>query len=100
MLKGSYSIFMYLQVIFKKLYKNSGRERGTLQYFREKLQQRNVTIDMKHFEDCKQLFLTLGQCFTVEALVQFFGMESKDSRITKNRPPYHLLDLGDNKTVL
>ena len=53
---------------------------------------------MKHFEDCEQLFLTVGKCFTVEALVQFFGMETKDNRITKNRPPYHILDVGDNKT--
>lgn len=29
--------------------------------------------------------------------MQFFGMETKDSHITKNRPPYHILDLGDTK---
>ena len=69
-----------------------------MRYFREKLQRRNVTIDVKHFEDCEQVFLTVGKCFTVEALVQFFGMETKNSRITKNRPPYHILDVGDNKT--
>ena len=84
-------------MIFKKLYKNSGREQGTLRYFRERLQRRNVTIDVKHFEDCEQLFLTIGKCFTVEALVQFFGMDNKDSHITRNRPPYYVLDVGDNK---
>ena len=84
-------------MIFKKLYKNSGREKGTLRYFREKLQRRNVTVDVKHFEDCEQLFVSAGKCFTVEALVQFLEMENKDGRPTKNRPPYHILDVGDNK---
>lgn len=56
-----------------------------------------MTVDVKHFEDCEQLFLTLGKCFTVEALVQFFGMDNKDGRTTRNRPPYYILDVGDNK---
>lgn len=56
-----------------------------------------MTIDVKHFEDCEQLFLTIGKCFTVEALVQIFGMDNKDSHITRNRPPYYVLDVGDNK---
>ena len=31
-------------MVFKKLYKNFGREQGTLRYFRKKLQQRNVIL--------------------------------------------------------
>ena len=68
-----------------------------MRYFREKLQRRNVTTDVKHYEDCEQLFLMPGKCFTVEALVQFFGMENKDGHITRNRPPYYILDEGNNK---
>ena len=56
-----------------------------------------MTTDVKHYEDCEQLFLTVGKCFTVEALMQFFGMETKDGRITRNRPPYYILDVGNNK---
>ena len=41
--------------------------------------------------------MSVGKCFTIEALVHFFGMENKDGRIVKNRPPYHILDVGDNK---
>ena len=52
---------------------------------------------MKHFEDCEQLFLSIGRCYTVEALVDFFNMETPDGHPTKNRPPYHVLDVGDNK---
>jgi len=44
-----------------------------------------MTIDVKHFEDCKQLFLTVGKCFAVEALMTFFGMEVKESLITKKK---------------
>ncbi|KAK2565613.1 hypothetical protein P5673_010741 [Acropora cervicornis] len=52
--------FNFAVVTFKKLYKNSAWEQGTVRYFREKLQRRNVTIDVKHYENCEQLFLTLG----------------------------------------
>ena len=41
--------------------------------------------------------MSVGKCFTIEALVNFFGMPNKDGRIMKNRPPYHILDVGDNK---
>ena len=41
----------FIQLVFKKLYKNSTRATGTLRYFREKLQRRNATVDVKHFED-------------------------------------------------
>ena len=88
---------MHFQLIFKKLYRNSGREIGTLRYFREKLQRRNVTLDVKHFEDCEQLFLSTGKCFTVEALLHFFNMETKDGCPTRNSPPYHILYGEDNR---
>ena len=39
----------------------------------------------------------VGKCFTIEALVDFFGMENKDGRVVKNRPPYHILGVGDSK---
>ena len=58
-----------------------------MRYFREKLQRRNVTKDVKHYEDCEQLFLSLGKCFTIEALIQFFGLESQDSPPTKHTQP-------------
>ena len=58
---------------------------------------RNVTIDVKHFEDCEQLFLSIGRSFTIEALLNFFNMETMDDCPTRNRPPYHVLDVGDNK---
>ena len=61
-----------------------------MRYYREKLQRRNVTKDVKHYEDCEQFFLSLGKCFTIEALIQFFGLESQDSQPTKHTPPSNI----------
>jgi hypothetical protein len=86
-----------LQLVFKRLYGNSPREQGTLRYFREKLQLRNVTEDVKHYEDCEQLFLSIGRCYTVEALLQFFKMSTPNEIPKENRPPYHSLGMKDIK---
>ena len=79
------------------MYKDSARELGTLRSFREKLQRRNVTKDVKHYEDCEQLFLTIGLCYTIEALTEFFQMPSKEARPTRNMPPFHNIHVGDNR---
>ena len=79
------------------MYKNSARQLGTLRSFREKLQRRNVTKDVKHFEDCEQLFLVIGLCYTIEALIEFFQMPSKEASPTRNIPPFHNIHLGDNR---
>ncbi|XP_028403253.1 uncharacterized protein LOC114525978 [Dendronephthya gigantea] len=76
----------FLKTIFKKLYKNSGRERGTLRFFREKLNRRNVTVDVKHYEDCEQLFFSVGKCFVIEALLEFFQMDDAKCKPTVNGP--------------
>lgn len=51
--------------MFKRLYKNSGRENGTL-----------------HYEDCQQLFMTVGHCYLIEALLEFFKVENVDESPT------------------
>ena len=45
------------------------------------------------------MFVSTGKCFVVEALIQFFNMESKDGQPTQDKPPYHILEFGDNKTL-
>ena len=72
--------------MFKRLYRNSAREKGTIRYFREKLNRRNVTLDVKHFEDCEQLFISIGRCFVVEALLEFFQMADTKQKPSKNAP--------------
>ncbi len=77
-------ICFFVQTISKKLYKNSGREKGTLQFFRENLNRRNVTADVKHYEDCEQLFFSVGKCFVIEALLEFFQMCRTKHKTTAN----------------
>ena len=72
--------------MFKKLYKNSGREKGTLRFFREKLNRRNVTVDVKHYEDCEQLIVSVGKCYAIEALMEFFQMGDAKHKPTANCP--------------
>ena len=72
--------------MFKRLYKSSAREKGTIRYFREKLNRRNVTLDVKHFEDCEQLFMSMGKCFVVEALLEFFQMTDTNQKPSQNAP--------------
>ncbi|XP_028415794.1 uncharacterized protein LOC114539367 [Dendronephthya gigantea] len=83
-------------LIFKMLYKNSTRARRTLRYFREKLQRRNVTQDIKHYEDCEQLFLTVGRAYTIVALLQFFGMDDINDSPQIHIPPHDVLH-GDGE---
>ena len=45
---------------------------------------RNVTLDVKHFEDCERLFLSVGRCYVVEALSEFFQIDDPSQRPTKN----------------
>ena len=78
---------LFLQTVFKRLYKNSGRERGTLKFFREKLNRRNVTLDVKHYEDCEQFFVSVGKCFIIKALLEFFQMpDTKHDAPVANAP--------------
>ncbi|CAB3980035.1 Hypothetical predicted protein [Paramuricea clavata] len=85
-LKLSESFELVLQTVFKRLYKNSGREKGTLRYFHETLNRRNVTVDVKHYKDCEQLFLSIGMCFVVEAFLEFFDMDDEMQKPLKNAP--------------
>ena len=67
-----------------------------MQYFREKLQRRSVTVDVKHYEDCEQFFLVLGKCYTIEPLVHFLGMVYKDDLPTKYKPQTNPQDFDVN----
>ena len=86
---------LFLQLIYKMLYKNSGCATGTLRFFREKLQRWNVTSDVKHYEECEQLFITVGRAYTVAALLQFFGID--DSPNHNLLPNYVIHGDGDKK---
>ena len=69
------------------MFKDSARELGTLRFFREKLQRRNVALDVKHFEGCEQLFISIRRSYTVEAFLEFFDMETLENCPHKHPPP-------------
>ena len=35
-----------------------------------------MTVNVKHFEDCEQLFMSVGNCYLIEALLAFFNMDN------------------------
>jgi hypothetical protein len=41
---------------------------------------------VKHYEDCEQLFLSIGKCFVVEAFLEFFDMDDETQKPLKNAP--------------
>ena len=44
--------------------------------------------------------MSVGKCFTIEALVKFFNMANKDGNPANNRSPlFHILMMGNNKQV-
>ena len=46
-------------------------------------------MDVKHFEDCEQLFISIGRCYLIEALLHFFGMDTVDGTPERNDPLLH-----------
>ena len=45
-----------------------------------------MTADVKQFEDCEQLFMSIGKCFVVEALLEFFQMADTMQKPSQNAP--------------
>ena len=39
---------------------------------------------MKHYEDCEQLFNSVGRMYVIEAALTFFGMETVNDRPAKH----------------
>ena len=84
--------------MFKRIFKKqSVREKGTLVYFKEKLQRRNVTLDVKHYEDCEQFFLSVGKCYVTEALIEFFKIENTSQKPNSNFPVHAHLSTEEQK---
>ena len=60
-----------------------------------------MTVDVKHYEDCEQLFFSVGKCFVIEALLEFFQMDDAKCKPTVNGP-HSVSDLneGDRETYI
>ena len=55
-----------------------------------------MTADVKHYEDCKQLFMSVGQSYLVEALLEFFKMEDV-SKLPKENSLFLVKDGNDEE---
>ena len=76
------------------LYKaGSIREVGTMKYFRERLNRKNVTPEKvtRSFEGTEDFFVSIGKAYILEAAMEFFGMNDLDDSPTKHQPPPGIL---------
>ena len=93
-------IFFFIQLAFDLLYKSASiREVGTLKYFREKLNRKNVTPDKvtNSYEGSVQFFLSIGRAYLLEAAMEFFNMDDLDDNPRNYVPPAGILHMTTAK---
>lgn len=87
---GAVAVSANIGIAGNNLHKpESVREVGTLKFFREKYNRRNVTPDKitKSFEGCEQFLLSVGKAYILEAALEFWGMQSLADVPSKHVPP-------------
>ena len=88
--------------IFNLLYKSgSAREVGTLKFFREKYNCRNVTPEKvaDSYEGTEQFILSVGKAYLLDAALDFWGMKKLDDQPTKHVPPPGILHERSEKKI-
>ena len=83
-----------MQYSYSALYNaNSTREIGTLQFFKERYNRKNVTPDKvsRCYEGTEQLFISAGKAYIVAAAMEFWGIKDLASKPTKNLPPPNII---------
>ena len=89
-------------MIYNLLYKpGSVREVGTLKYFRERYNRKNITPEKvaNSYEGSKQFLLSVGKAYILEAAMEFWGLENLTGTPTKYVPPTGIIHMT-NETKL
>lgn len=75
-----------LTMFYKLLYKKDSFEKGTLNGEKIRLSRTEANGDdvKNHFDDCKELAVSLIDSYIVSAALEYFGMDKLDSVPTKN----------------
>jgi hypothetical protein len=77
------------------------KDAGTLKYFREKYNRRNVTPEKvtRSYEGSEKFTLSIGKVYLLEAALTFWGMEKLDDKPTQHAPPSGILHMTKEKKV-
>ena len=88
-----------LQAAYSLFYdQNSANQIGTLKFFREKYNRKNVTPEkvLNSYDGCEELFISVGKAYIVNALLHFFNMESVDVYPQENKFPVNIIHKSDD----
>jgi hypothetical protein len=79
----------------------SAREVGTLKFFREKYNRRNVTPEKvtNSYEGSEQFLLSVGKAYILEAAMEFWGLQSVTDSPTKYVPPPGIIHMGEDSKL-
>lgn len=77
----------FLLLIFNTLYNEKSFDKGTMNAARIKLSMKTVKKEVQHhYDNDKDFFINIPRAYIVEALRNFFGLETLDGKPTKNIP--------------
>ena len=67
---------------------NSDAELGTMKCSQERIMRHSVNKDVKqHYDADKDFFISFFNAYIIEAAIEFFGLEMRNSIPTKHTPP-------------
>ena len=87
----------YVSLIFKQLYKsNSGTDVGTMKCEQNRILRTKVNENVNEYYDADKEFITsFVDSYIVEAVLDYFGMDTVHSVPEKNVPPSNVIEVSD-----